>query len=180
MTAQLAGHITAGTLAAVGLWALAIPAVWRNAMLGLPRSKAVGWTLTVVAFTWLAWTVWQSPLGGFDVYKKWLYVVTPVVIGLTIVYLDDLLGARAFAGSLLLWPGTLLDAIRWQESQLRLALVVYAYVLVVAGCYMVSGPHRFRRWTSWSVANDGRARLTGTALFGLGAAFEAIVLLAFK
>lgn len=180
MTASLAGHLTAAPLLLLGLWALAAPAAWRNALLALPRSKAVGWSLTVVSLVWFAWNVWQSPLGVFDSYKVWLYPGTPVVIFLVIRYLDDLLGARALAGILLLWPGTLLDAIRPQETPLRLALVVYAYALVVIGCYVVSGPHRFRRWTAWAVASDTRARTAGAGLLALGLAFAAIVLTSFR
>lgn len=158
-----------------GAWALLAPASWRGAMKAYPRWKPAGWALTVVDIVWFALNIKATPLGGFESYKVWLWVAAPVVIFLIIRFLDELLAARALGGLMLLVPGAILDASRIDyDIHYRLIMVGVAYAMVVAGCYMVSGPHRFRMWMASPIATDGKARRTGAALVALALCLTAV------
>ena len=159
----------------IGLWALALPANWRAAMKAFPRFAPAGWIFVVVDLVWFSFNINASPLGGFDEYKRALWIVTPVLIFLLIRYLDELLAARALGGFILLVPGAIFDASRADYlTAYRLIMVAVGYALVVGGCFLVSGPHRFRLWFSSPIATDGKARRTGFALVGLAVSLAAV------
>jgi hypothetical protein len=158
----------AAALAALGLWALASPASWSAAMKAYPRWAPAGWFFVVVDLVWFAMNIKATPLGGLDSFKTYLWIVVPVLIFLLIRFLDELLAARALGGFLLLVPGAILDASRASyDMRYRLVMVVVAYAIAIVGCYLVSGPHRFRLWLASPIANDSKARRTGGALVGL-------------
>ncbi len=165
--AQITFLISA-VLAIAGLWALAAPVTWRTAMKAYPRFAPAGWVLTVVNLVWFAANIKATPLGGLDAYKPYLWIVTPACIYLIIRYLDELLAARALGGLMLLVPGAILDASRVDyHTAYRLIMVAVAYAIVIVGCFLVSGPQRFRMWLASPIATDNKARRTGAALLGL-------------
>ena len=123
---------------------------------------------------WSAWLVMHMPLGPFDRYKPFLYVVAPVLFFLIVHFMDELLAARALGGLLLLVASPLLDAARPHESEFRLVVAALAYILAIKGMALVLCPYLFRKATSWWARNDAWCRAGG--LVGLALAAFLIVL----
>lgn len=168
MTLASITFLVSAAFALIGLWALVSSGSWRAAMKAYPRWQPAGWFFTVVDLAWFAVNIQATPLSGFDAYKVYLWIVTPAIIYLIIRYLDELLAARALGGFLLLLPGAILDASRIDyDIRYRLIMVAVAYAMVVGGCFLVSGPHRFRMWMASLIATDAKARRTGGAFIGL-------------
>ena len=165
--AQITFSISA-VLAVLGAWALASPVSWRAAMKAYPRFAPAGWAFAIVDLVWFAANIKATPLGGLDDYKQYLWIVIPFFIFLIVRYLDELLAVRALGGFILLVPGAILDASRADyHTAYRLIMVAVAYAFVVAGCLLVSGPHRFRMWMNSPIATDSKARRTGAAFAAL-------------
>lgn len=175
MTLATITNLTAVAFGAIGLWALAAPAVWRSAMKAYPRFAPAGWVLAAIDLVWFAMNIKATPLGGLDQYKVALWGVTPVTIFLIVRYMDELLAVRALGGIMLLAPGVMLDASRLDyDMPLRLVMVAVAYVLIVTGCLLVSGPHRFRKWLASPASSDRLTRVTGLGLAVLAGALAAV------
>jgi uncharacterized protein YjeT (DUF2065 family) len=103
-----------------------------------------------------------------------VYLVAPLAFVLIVLFMDELLAARAFGGVLLLLGDPILDAIRWHDSPLRLVITSLTYVMVVAGMALVLSPYYFRTWAHAFAGSDGRCRLTGLASCLLGAGLVAL------
>ena len=175
MSLAMVTNLTAAAFGVIGLWALSAPAAWRAAIKAFPRFAPAGWILAAIDLVWFAINIQHTPLGGLDQYKVALWVVTPVVIFLIVRFMDELLAVRALGGILLLAPGVMLDASRLNyETPYRLIIVAVAYVLIVAGCFLVSGPHRFRQWLSSPSSSDRLARVTGLSFAVLAGALAAL------
>jgi uncharacterized protein YjeT (DUF2065 family) len=144
------------------------PGLVRSAVRAFPRSKWAGWILTACALAWAAWILATSPLGRIERYKPLLYVLTPGSFIMMVFFMDELLAARALGGLLLLAPLSMLNAARWHESNLRLVMVVLAYVLVVEGMALVLSPYLFRKAGSFLTENEDRCQGLGVVGVGFG------------
>jgi uncharacterized protein YjeT (DUF2065 family) len=145
----------------------------------LPRSKIAAWLLTSAAFAWSAWLLYsvswrfQMPvinrMVDFEQWRPWIFVITPLLIWLVGTYLDELLAARALGGLFLLIPDPLLVAARWHESEWRLVVTSFAYVLVVIGIVLMLSPHMFRKASAPLVRSSLSCRICGLTgcVFGL-------------
>lgn len=156
----------AAFLGAVGLLAsLALvmaPASCRAFLPGLGRHVPTAWTLTAIDLLWVAWIVFHAPLGRFEFLKPGLYLLTPIAFFLLIHFMDELLGARALGGLLLLMANPVLNAARWHDADARYVMTLIAYSWAVAGIALVLSPFLWRRWVSPWVATDARCRAAGT------------------
>jgi uncharacterized protein YjeT (DUF2065 family) len=148
----------------------------------LPRNKIAAWMLTAIDLLWAAWLVFSMHFGrievpilnmlvDFDRLKPLLFILTPVSFFLIVLLMDDLLAPRALGGLFLLIPSPILEIARWHESQLRLVMVVFAYLLVVTGITLVLSPHLMRKVTQPCLRDDGTCRVSGV----VGIAFGLIV-----
>ena len=176
--AQITGGVGA-VLAGLGGWGLAAPAGFRKACLALPRNKAAAWLLTLVSLAWAVYALQDLSLGGLDVWKRRAYYAIPVVFYLIVVYLDELLAARALGGVLLLLPTPWLAVARWHDSAWSLVPKLTAYAMVIAGMYFVATPYRFRLWLLPVLDNPGRLRILSATLALLGALHVALAFLVF-
>jgi len=159
--------ICGGACAAAGAGLLAAPGTVRRALSAFPRNRPAAWLLTAVALAWVAWIVYHARLGRFDTLKPWIWAAGPVAFGLTVVFVDELLAARALGGLLLLAANPILQTARVHESPWSVVVSGFTYVLIVAGIAWMLGPYRFRRWTGW-LTDGARARVTGAALTATG------------
>lgn len=137
------------------------PSTAKRFLTGFPRNRLFAWILTAVVLVWAAWLLDGTPLGRFDVLKDYLVFVTPAAFFLIVIFVEELLAARSLGGLLVLVPAPLLDAARWHESQLRLVIVVFAYILAVEGIVLLLSPYRFRRAALSITMNDGVCRTAG-------------------
>jgi len=166
MTMHTLGMITLA-VAAVGLTLsmalLVAPEAARRALAAFPRHLLAGRVFSTLALVWAAWMLHVMPMGMLDTYKPALLVLTPVLIGLTWYYLDELLAPRALGGLLLLVPAAWLAAARLHPSAWSAVASVAAYVMVVKGILLVVSPYQFRRQTERWLGSTTRARAVGVA-----------------
>jgi len=128
-----------------------------------PRGKFVGMLLAMVCVVWAAWLINEANLGNYEHLKKWLWVVTPVVYILVVIFMDDLLAARALGGIMLLVPAPLLESVREHESHMSLIVAVVAYLIVVEGMILVMAPYHFRKVLKSVIADTKKCRIAGMA-----------------
>jgi hypothetical protein len=144
-----------------------------------PRNIWVGGILAAVALIWSAFEINDMPLGGVDAYKSWLLILGPVVYGLIMVFMNELLAPRALGGLLMLSAGPLLEAQRLYESSWTVVPAVMAYGWVVAGMILVLSPYRFRHAAQFCCGTTAACRWTGIFGLGLGAFLIGLGLLVF-
>ncbi len=151
-----------------GFALLAAPAACRAYVPGIGRHLPTAWVLTAVDLLWVAWIVNNASLGRFDALKPGLYLLTPLAFFLTIRYVDELLGARALGGLLLLMANPVLNAARWLDTDWRFVMTVLAYLWAIAGIWLTLSPFMWRRWTAPLLATDARARALGASKIAFG------------
>lgn len=164
----------------IGVMLMAAPVAARGWLARFPRHVWIGRGLAAVALAWSAVLVREMPLGWFDEYKVWLWAGGPLVYLLVILFMDELLAARALGGLWLLLAAPLLDAARFHPSIWRLLPVVLAYVWVILGMALVLGPYRFRKWTGLLCGTDGRCRGAGVLILMLGILLAGLGLTLFR
>lgn len=147
------------------------PGLSRKAWTAFPRCAPVGWILTVISVSWFAWHVYQTPFGRLEHLKSLVWPAVPFASALIIVFVDDLLAARALGMVLLLVPAPLLVGMRMTTSNFRYVVVILAYAMALKGMVLVMSPFRFRKAAAWWLRNDTWCRVVG----GIGAAFAALV-----
>ncbi len=132
-----------------------------------PRHKWAGRVLATMGLLWAAGVVRNMPMGNLEYLKQWLIVIAPVTIGLTYVYMKELLAPRALGGLMLLYPAPVLMLARQHESRLSLVITIVAYVLVVKGMALLLSPYLFRRAAAHIVASQARCRVLGSLGVGI-------------
>ncbi len=137
------------------------PQLAQKALKAFPRNKIMGGVITTISLIWAAYLLNQTPLGKFDVIKDYLMIATPVVIGLVIYFMDELLAARALGGLLILIPAPILTATRTSDSPLRLILVVIAYIMVIAGIIFILNPYKLRNLIAKLFDSDSSIKIIG-------------------
>lgn len=147
---------------------LMAPGPARSVLAAFPRHAWAGRLLAAAAVAGSAWQVNEMPLGMFDAYKFLLWGVAPLVYVLVLLFMEELLAARALGGVLLLAASPVLECVRWHPSAWRLLPVVLAYTWVVAGIVLVLSPFKFRKTVEWSCATDARCRFWGALGVALG------------
>ncbi|HMP89328.1 MAG TPA: hypothetical protein PJ991_03955 [Kiritimatiellia bacterium] len=138
-----------------------LPNQLRTTLSTFPRNKFAGLILTAIGLLWAAFLVDQMTLGDLSRFKWILYIITPISFYLIIQYLDELLAARAFAGIIMLVPTIMVDAARWHPSAWRYVTLVFAYILVVIGIWLILCPYKFRIWSSWWMDSESRRNVGG-------------------
>lgn len=128
-----------------------------------PRSRFWGMLLTAIALLCSAVMIDRMTLGELSKYKWLLYILTPLSFYLIIQFLDELLAARAFGGLLMLLPVVMVES-RWHTSPWRLVVIVLAYVMVVAGIWLMLCPFKFRIWASAISSENPRRPIIGILL----------------
>ena len=171
--------ILGGAIAIVHAPGLLAPERAKTWLAAFPRNKWAGWLLTGIVLAWSAWLVTQMPLGRFDSYKPLLYAIGPIVFVLIVLFMDELLAARALGGLFLLIPSPLLDAARPHESDWRLAIAVLAYGFVIVGIILVLCPYMFRKTVALWSRSPAACRVWGGAGLILGLAIMALALAAY-
>jgi hypothetical protein len=66
----------------------------------------------------------------------------------------------------------MVDTARWEHTEWRLVIAIWAYALAIAGMWFTVYPWRLRDLLNWSVATESRTRITS----GLRLAFGVFIL----
>jgi hypothetical protein len=151
------------------IYGLLQPANFAATVRKFPRSLPCGVVLMLLGTVWFVWYLNQESIADFAAYKPLLLVGFAGVGVASCVFVQDFLAVRGLAVVLLLLAKLMVDTARWAESDWRLVVVTWAYVLVVAGIWFTLYPWHLRDLLNWGTANEKRVRV-GSALrlaFGL-------------
>ncbi len=132
-------------------------------LLGFPRNAWAGRVLAAVAVGWVALLVWRADIAWLARYRLTLCALAPVAYVLIIVFVDELLAARALGGLCLLFPAVILEAAFVHPDPSRLVMTLTAYGLAVAGMILVWSPFLLRKWTAPWAGRPGVCRAVGAA-----------------
>jgi hypothetical protein len=156
-------------VAAVNLIGVVKPGEFSAAARKFPRSAPWGWLLTLVGAAWFMWNVSNESLADFEGIKPFLFTLFAAVAIGSCVFVQDFLAVRGLSIVLLLLAKLMVDSERWTNSEWRLVIAVWAYVLVIAGMCFTISPWRMRDMIYWGTANPSRTRAfsAARAAFGL-------------
>jgi hypothetical protein len=133
-----------------------------------PRNTPVGWVLMLVATGWFLYYVSQEQVSDFANLKKIFYFLfTAVGIG-TCIFVQDFLPVRGLAVVFLLLAKVMTDSARWVDSEWRLVIATWAYVLAIAGMWWTVSPWRVRDIINWATATEQRTRALSAARLAFG------------
>jgi len=144
------------------------PAAFGTALRKFPRYTPAGYILMILATLWFLAYVKQEAISDFANFKPALFVLFAAVGLGACLFVHDFLAVRGWAVILLLLAKLIVDAARWVETDWRLVVVTWAYVMVIAGMWWTISPWRLRDILNWSTANDRRTRLTSGIRLGFG------------
>lgn len=134
-----------------------------------PRSVIPAWTLTALC-CWLgAKEALAMNMGFLDAYKGYIYILAPLVFAASVIYMKELLAARALGGFLLLIAVPILQEARWHDSAWRLVVVVLVYLWIIYGLLLLLSPWWFRKIHRPFIEKEGifKAAVYGKAAIGL-------------
>ena len=160
--------LVGGLYIALHLPLVAGPSLSRRLLAAFPRNSIAGAILAAVALAWSAWNVNDMPLGLIDNFKMWLWVLAPVMYGLVLVFMNELLAIRALGGILMLAACPVLEIQRLNESYWAWVLASLAYLWVVSGMVLILSPYRFRHAMERCCSTDRSCRLIGAGGFMMG------------
>lgn len=137
-----------------------------------PRSISTGYLLMGIATLWFLYNLKQEQTADFLAYKNPMMIGFGAVGVLTCIYVTDFLSIRALAVLLMLLAREMLDTARWVDTQWRLVISTWAYVMILAGMWWTIAPWRLRDLLNWANSEPARLKL----LAGIKAAFGVLVL----
>jgi len=141
------------------LYGLLKPAKFRDAVRRFPRSEPVGYVLMLLGTVWFLWNLQQENISDFAAYKKVMLIGFAAVGVATCIYVRDFLAVRGLAIVFLLLAKLMVDTARWEETEWRLVIVTWAYLLIIAGMWFTVSPWRLRDLLTWGTATDNRIRI---------------------
>jgi hypothetical protein len=156
-------------VAIINLYGVINPSEFGVAARKFPRSLPLGYALTLAATAWFMWNVSHESLADFEKLKPILFTLF-IGVGLgTCYFVQDFLAVRGVSALLLLLAKVMVDSEHWANSDWRLVIAVWAYVLIVAGMWFTVSPWRLRDILYWATANEKRIRIGSAmrAAFGI-------------
>lgn len=162
--------IVLGVLVCIkGLLGIVFSEKLRFGMRGIARNFKLGIFLMILAMSWSVWLVSFVDLGEYSGLRHWLMLFFFLLGVATILFLPDLLAARALGILLLLGAEVLLSAAFPWQTPIRYVITLLAYVWAILGMVFVASPYRLRDLLFWFC--DSRSRFLGWSwaklIFGL-------------
>ena len=155
-------------VAAVNLFGLLKPEAFKNAARKLPRSLPLGYLFMVGGTIWFLINVKNESLSDFESLKPVLFTLF-VCVGIgSCFFVQDFLAVRGLAVLMLLMGKLMVDTERWANSDWRLVIAVWAYLLVLAGMWFTISPWRLRDILNWATATEKRIRFGSTIRLAFG------------
>src|SRR6266498_5555528 len=141
------------------IYGLMNPVKFRQAVRKFPRSETIGYVLMLLGTVWFLWNLNQENISDFAAYKKVMLIGFAAVGVATCVYVRDFLAVRGLAIVFLLLAKLMVDKARWEETEWRLVIVTWAYLLIFAGMWFTISPWRLRDLLTWGTATNNRIRI---------------------
>jgi hypothetical protein len=146
-------------VAAPQIYGLRNPSGFRVAARKFPRSEPWGWGLMLLGTAWFLWELQNERISDFAAFKPYMFVGFGAVGLGTCLFVRDFLAVRGLAIVLLMLAKLMVDTARWAQTDWRLVIVTWAYVLVVAGMWFTVAPWRLRDLIDWATRTDRRVRV---------------------
>jgi len=156
------------------------PRAFAAAARKFPRYTPAGYVLTLLGTAWFLYYVRQESVADFASMKKIFYFVFSAVGIGTCFFVRDFLPVRGLAVVFLLAAKLMADTARWEDTDWRLVISTWAYLLAIAGMWFTISPWRLRDILNWSVATESRTRLTSGARVAFGLFVIVLGLTVFK
>ena len=153
------------------IYGLIKPKEFAEAVRKFPRSLAMGWLLMLIGTLGFFYYLNQESISDFEPYKPYMFAAFGAVAVGTCIFISDFLAVRGLAIVLMLLAKLMTDTARWHESNWRLVIVTWAYLMVIAGIWFTVSPWRCRDLLNWGTATEQRVKLGS----GLRLAFAALV-----
>ena len=161
--------IILGLLAALpSAYGVAKPAAFGNAARRFPRYTPVGYLFMIAATLWFLLLLKQESIADFAAFKPALYTLFAAVGLGACLFVKDFLPVRGLAVLYLLLAKLMVDTARWVETDWRLVIVTWAYLLVLLGMWFTISPWRLRDILNWFTANEKRTRLVSGVRLAFG------------
>jgi hypothetical protein len=161
--------ILLGLLAALpGVYGVARPGAFGNAARRFPRYTPVGYVFMIAATLWFLLLLKQESIADFAAFKPVLYTLFAAVGLGACLFVKDFLPVRGLAVLYLLLAKLMVDTARWAETDWRLVIVTWAYLLVLLGMWFTISPWRLRDLLNWFTANEKRTRVVSGVRLAFG------------
>lgn len=157
------------TAVAKGVWGFSASEKAIEFAKAYPRNNNAGYVTILAAMVWFLLILKGESMSDFERYRVHFNVfILATGIG-ACVYLKDFLAVRGSAVLAILLAKLIVDTARWHESDWRLVLVTWAYIMVVAGMWFTASPWRMRDLIQWSTADASRFKklCVGHTVFGV-------------
>lgn len=164
----------------LNVFGLLKPKAFAEAARKFPRYTPVGYVLTLLGTMWFLYYVSQESVSDFASMKKFFYLFFGGIGIATCIFVRDFLPVRGLAVLFLLLAKLMTDAARWADTDWRLVISTWAYVLAVAGMWFTISPWRLRDILNWSVATESRTRMLSGVRFSFGLLVLVLGLTVFK
>ena len=135
------------------------PALIARCMKAFPRSVWTGRVLSAIAWIWTGVALYQMNLDLLMPIIKYLPFIIVVCIGLSWVWMKELLASCALAGIFMLLPMPLILAVRADASLWRLVPVTIGYIMLTLGMDVMLYPWHHRNALTWASASESRLRM---------------------
>lgn len=153
---------------AVQLYGLRNPDAFQQWADEFPRSVGWGYVLVALATAWFLYNINRETIADFAPYKPMMLIGFGLLGFLTCLFVKDFLAVRGLAVVMLLLAKLMVDTARWAETEWRLVIVVWAYMMVIAGMWFTIAPWRFRDLLHWATANHQRIRWMSSCRLAFG------------
>jgi hypothetical protein len=158
-----------GLIAALpAVYGVAKPGAFGNAARRFPRYTPVGYVLIIAATLWFLILLKQESIADFAAFKPVLYTLFAAVGLGACLFVKDFLPVRGLAVLYLLLAKLMVDTARWVETDWRLVITTWAYVLVILGMWFTISPWRLRDLLNWFTANEKRTRVVSGVRLAFG------------
>lgn len=140
------------------IYGITNPEAFKNLARKFPRSLPAGYFLMILGTFWFIYNVSQERVADFENMKPYLYALFfGIGIG-ACIFVKDFLAVRGFAVVLLLLAKLIVDSFRWVDSDWRLVLIVWAYLMVISGIWFTISPWKMRNLIEWSTETKERIK----------------------
>ncbi|MDB6058529.1 MAG: hypothetical protein JWO95_2373 [Verrucomicrobiales bacterium] len=155
-------------VAVVNLIALLAPEPVKAFARKFSRNTAIGYVLMIIGTIWFLYNVSIESLADFESMKKFLFgLFIAISIG-TCIFVKDFLAVRGLAIIMLLLGKLMVDSARWVDTEWRLVMVIWAYVMIVGGMWLTVSPWRWRDFINYSTATPQRHRVFSAIRLAFG------------
>lgn len=170
MSISLLACLLGGLAIAAALIGGLIPRALRFFLVQFPRNRKAGHLLAAAACALAAREAFMMNMGGLSGMKSAIYIIAPLVYVGSVVYLKELLAARALGGTLCLIAVPMVKTAALSGAPAFQVITVIGYGWAIWGITLLLAPwkHRHLSEALWRSPRLLRLLLSAKLLFGVG------------